>query len=91
MSDQKDIYLILQQWIEITKQEPFDPVKFKEMRSLFGKLERKTFGDVSERIKNPVAMQYDKVRNMLVNYSENKDLKYLRLAVEAFSQIQKPS
>jgi len=88
MNSQNDVYHVLQEWIEIAKKGSFE--RFDELRSQFGRLERQTFGEVSERVKSPVAMQYDRVRNDLVRYSGDKDPEDLELALKDFSEIQNP-
>ena len=88
MINQSEIYRVLLSWIEIARLGDFK--KFNELRSRFGQVEIGTFGEVPERIKNPRAMQYDRVRNELVRYSGDKDPTDLRLAIEDFSRIPKP-
>lgn len=88
MDSQNEIYHVLKTWIEAAKKRNFD--KFSEFRSQFGQLEKKTFGDVSERVRNPVAMKYEIVRNELVRYSGDKNPKDLELARKDFLKIQNP-
>ena len=53
-------------------------------------MEIQVFGDIPKRAKNPVAMQYDRVRNGLVMYKGYKDPEYLNAAIEDFSKIKQP-
>ena len=88
MNDQTEIHRITKKWIDVAKDGSFET--FDVFRSKFGAAEKRTFGEVSDRIKNPVAMQYDRVRNDLVRYSGYKDPEDLELAVKDFSEIQNP-
>jgi len=87
--DQSELYHLTGEWISKARDGSFET--FDEFRTKFGRMEKDVFGDVSERVKNPVAMQYDRVRNDLVSYSGYKNQKdLLELAVKDFSEIQNP-
>lgn len=88
MSKESELYHVLEDWIDEATEGKFE--KFPDLRTKFGRLEKDVFGDVPERVKNPVAMQYDRARNNLLTYSGQKDPKYLELAKKHFSEIQNP-
>jgi hypothetical protein len=87
-NNKKEIYSVLRGWIDISKEKSLN--KFSKFRLRYGELEFKTFGSISEMVKNPLAMKYDKIRNSLVKYSRNWEEKYLESALNFFLELPKP-
>ncbi len=86
MSNLSELNNLIKSWIEDYQQSNFDRTGY--FRREFERLEKAEFGMVSERIKNPLAMLYNKIRNALIRYSGDKNPKDLELAVTSFSQIK---
>ncbi|MEK6906756.1 MAG: hypothetical protein AABW81_03980 [Nanoarchaeota archaeon] len=87
------LYKFTSAWIFYSKTTHPNPQireEFNIFRDEFGELERKVFGDTHLRINNPVAMKYDKVRNILVRYLGDEDFSHLKLAEDIFSEIPNP-
>jgi hypothetical protein len=88
MATQYDLYRLLRDWISDVVIGSF--TDFPHYQSEFGKLEKDVFGDVSVRIKNPLAMKYDSVRNDLITYSMTKEDRDLELVKKHFIEIKEP-
>ena len=88
MTNANELHLLLQEWIDETKEGSFS--NFGEYRDKFGKLEIEVFGNPSQRVINPLAMKYDKARNALVMYSGSRSEKDLQAVLERFSEIENP-
>ncbi|MAG52681.1 MAG: hypothetical protein CMH62_01830 [Nanoarchaeota archaeon] len=88
MANTNEIQLLLQEWINESKEGSFS--NFEEYRNKFGKLEIEIFGIPSRRVINPLAMKYDKARNALVMYSGSRSEKDLQAVLERFSEIENP-
>ncbi len=89
MAIQQDLFQLLGTWIDEAEEAPAERVE--QLRDEFGRLDREVFGDsISERCNNPVAMQYDRVRNELVRYSGEKDPDDLEMAKQHYAEIMNP-
>lgn len=85
MVNELEIYNLTKEWIAETMRGNIE--NFEDYRHKFGKLERDTFGGITERCQNPLAMKYDHIRNELVNYFGYKINECLGSAIETFSEI----
>lgn len=82
MVDQTDLYHALGQWVREASTATSDRVD--ELRDRFAAWEVEVFGPVERRTANPLAMDYDRIRNSIVDYSGDKDPENLTLATEGF-------
>tara|TARA_Y100000310_G_C19965841_1_gene483273 strand:+ start:96 stop:386 length:291 start_codon:yes stop_codon:yes gene_type:complete len=94
MKNESEIHNHTRRWIEEVKADSLE--SFNEFRAQFENLEKEVFGSIPERSKNPVAMQYDGVRNALarhLGYKKGYDgyrPGNLESAIQLFSEIEKP-
>lgn len=83
------IYSLLKEWVEYTEHSD-DRQGFEQFRTRFGSMENEAFGEISERNSDPLAMQYDRVRNFIALYIGQKEERYLEQVREFFEEIAEP-
>jgi len=90
MTSELELYNLTEQWIEYLgndREEECAPLRVR-----FGRFEEELFGQPAERVVNPLAMQYDGVRNALAGMVQGEDpIERAQEAKELFSEIPNPS